>query len=79
MFVCATSGVSQVIDPAGQLHGRLGAMAPGTLVGSLNKESRLTFYTRIGWLTPWAVLGAASGWWLVLLRAPVRRMKPEAA
>lgn len=30
MFVCATSGVSQVIDPNGQVHGRLGAMVSGT-------------------------------------------------
>ncbi len=67
MFVCATSGVSQVIDPNGQLHGRLGAMVSGTLVGSLRKETRLTFYTRFGWLTPWVVLVAAAGWWTALL------------
>jgi apolipoprotein N-acyltransferase len=68
MFVCATSGVSQIIDAKGQVHGRLGAMFDGTLVGSLKKEKRLTFYTRFGWLTPWAVLVAAAGWWVVLLR-----------
>ncbi len=67
MFVCATSGVSQVIDPNGQLHGRLGAMVSGTLVGSLKRETRLTFYTRFGWLTPWAVLAAAVAWWTGLL------------
>jgi hypothetical protein len=27
----------------------------------------LTFYTRFGWLTPWVVLAAAGGWWIVLL------------
>jgi len=72
VFVCASSGVSQIIDPNGQLHGRLGAMADGTLVGSLKKEKRLTFYTRFGWLTPWAVLIAGAGWWGVLLRGVVR-------
>ena len=69
MFVCATSGVSQVIDPDGQLHGRLGAMASGTLTGSLKREARLTFYTRFGWLTPWVVLAAATAWWIGLLLA----------
>jgi apolipoprotein N-acyltransferase len=72
MFVCATSGVSQVIDPHGQLHGRLGAMTSGTLVGSLKKESRLTFYTRFGWLVPWTILASASACWIGLL-LPRRR------
>lgn len=78
MFVCATSGVSQVIDPNGQVHGRLGAMVGGTLFGSMRRESRLTFYTRFGWLTPWVVLAVAVGWWGVLLRGSIRRKKPEA-
>ena len=72
MFVCATSGVSQVIDPAGHIHGRLGAMTSGILTGSVGRETRLTFYTRHGWLTPWAVLVAAAGWWAALL-IPGRR------
>jgi apolipoprotein N-acyltransferase len=72
MFVCASSGVSQLIDPQGQLHGRLGAMTSGILIGSLGKESRLTFYTRFGWLTPWAILAAASAWGIGLL-VPKRR------
>lgn len=72
MFVCATSGVSQVIDPAGQLHGRLGAMVSGTLVGNLKKETRLTVYTRFGWLTPWGMLAAALVCWTGLL-LPGRR------
>ncbi|MCW1921381.1 hypothetical protein OKA05_02380 [Luteolibacter arcticus] len=67
MFVCATSGVSQVIDPNGMVHGRLGAMVEGVLVGSLRRESELTFYTRFGWLTPWMVLGIAGASWVLLL------------
>ncbi len=69
MFVCATSGVSQVIDPDGQLRGRLDAMVSGTLVGSMKRETRLTFYTRFGWLTPWVVLAAAGACWIGLLLA----------
>ena len=72
MFVCASSGVSQVINPHGQVHGRLGAMVSGTLAGTILRETRLTFYTRSGWLTPWLVLAAAAAWWIGLL-LPRRR------
>jgi apolipoprotein N-acyltransferase len=56
------------------LHGRLGAMAEGSLVGSLRRESGLTFYTRFGWLTPWVVLGISGTLWILLLW-PKRRDK----
>lgn len=67
MFVCTTSGVSQVIDPHGQVHARLGAMVDGRVTGTIRREARLTFYTRFGWLTPWLVLGVAGVWWILLL------------
>ncbi|MEK7950273.1 apolipoprotein N-acyltransferase [Luteolibacter soli] len=76
MFVCTTSGVSQVIDPSGMVHGRLGAMVEGVLTGSMRRESGLTFYTRLGWLTPWLVLGTAIASWILLLW-PKRRDKAE--
>jgi apolipoprotein N-acyltransferase len=76
MFVCATSGVSQVIDPHGQVHARLGAMLSGTLDGSMRRETKLTFYTRFGWLMPWLVLGIA-GVCLVGLLFPRRRASRE--
>lgn len=67
MFVVATSGVSQLIDPHGHVHARLAALEQGTISGSLRRETKLTFYTRFGWLTPWVVLGAATICWLGLL------------
>lgn len=71
LFVCGTSGVSQVIDAWGHPAGsRLEAMAQGDLTGYIRRESRLTFYTRWGWLTPWCLLGAASVCWIVLLLPP---------
>jgi apolipoprotein N-acyltransferase len=78
MFVCATSGVSQVIDPNGMVHGRLEAMAEGVLVGSLRRESGFTFYTRFGWLTPWVALGISVTSWILLLW-PKRREKAAQA
>jgi apolipoprotein N-acyltransferase len=67
MFVCASSGVSQVIDPNGHLHSKLNALQQGTISGAIKRESRLTFYTRFGWLTPWCVLAVALGWWVLLI------------
>lgn len=67
MFVCASSGVSQIIDPHGHVHARLGAMQQGTLIGTILPETKLTFYTRFGWLMPWIVLLAAAVWWFTLL------------
>lgn len=73
MFVCATSGVSQIIDPHGHVHARLGAMQQGPLIGVLKRESKLTFYTRCGWLVPWCVLGLAVVCWLMLVALPNKR------
>jgi apolipoprotein N-acyltransferase len=72
MFVCATSGVSQVIDLHGKVHGRLPVLENGTLIGRIRPETKLTFYTRFGWLTPWCVLAVAAVCWLILL-LPCRR------
>ncbi|MCW1883438.1 hypothetical protein OKA04_01775 [Luteolibacter flavescens] len=79
MFICATSGVSQVIDPHGHIHGRLGAMEEGTLTGTLRRESGLTFYTRLGWLTPWIVLGIAAVSWISLIWTKRRGKVAETA
>ena len=78
MFVCATSGVSQVIDPNGMVHGRLGAMLDGVLVGSLRRETGITFYTRFGWLTPWVVLGMSGVSWILLLLPRSRAKEAQA-
>jgi apolipoprotein N-acyltransferase len=66
-FVCGTSGVSQVIDPLGRVHARLPAMEQGVLTGEIRRETRLTIYTRWGWLTPWCLLGTAAVCWMALL------------
>jgi apolipoprotein N-acyltransferase len=67
MFVCGSSGVSQVIDPRGRVRSRLSALAQGPLVGRIQAEEKLTVYTRFGWLTPWGVLASAIVCWLGLL------------
>lgn len=70
MFVVATSGVSQLIDPAGHLHARLGAMERGTIHGFLKRETGLTFYTRFGWILPWCILTIATALWVWMIFRP---------
>ncbi len=52
----ASSGVSQIIDPHGNVHQSLPPMEVGTLTYPIGKETRLTFFVRIGWLFPWLTL-----------------------
>jgi apolipoprotein N-acyltransferase len=66
-FICGTSGVSQAIDPFGHVHAKMPAMEQGVLTAELRRESRITFYTRWGWLTPWCLLGIAAVCWIALL------------
>ncbi len=77
MLVCATSGISQLIDPNGFVHTRLAAMAQGPITGVLFRENRLTFYTAYGWLIPWCLLGGAIVSWLriVVFKSPLRENK----
>ena len=67
MLVCPSSGMSQIIDPHGHGHAMLEPMKQGVLTGALNRETRLTFYTRFGWLMSWCLLAAAVVSWIALL------------
>ncbi len=77
VFVVATSGVSQLIDSAGHVHERLGAMRQGRISGILKREKGLTAYTRVGWMFPWSVLGGAVICW-ILVMLPVRKRREAA-
>jgi apolipoprotein N-acyltransferase len=61
-FACAaSSGVSQVIDPHGNVHAILPTMKSGVLVAQLGRNSGLTVFTRAGWLLPWVALAVTVG------------------
>jgi apolipoprotein N-acyltransferase len=77
LFVVATSGVSQIIDAKGHLHARLDALEQGAISGIMMRETRLTFYTRFGWLVPWAVFVVATGCWIWMV-IPLKRTKTPA-
>ena len=62
MVVCATSGVTQAIDPWGNNRtAPLATMTPGVLEGSLPVLTEFTFFTRFGWLFPWGCLIVSTG------------------
>ena len=67
MFVCGSSGTSQIIDPHGHVHARLPNLAQGTMIGTITPLQRQTFYTRAGWLLPWINLTACVVCWILLL------------
>lgn len=66
IFVCGSSGVSQIIDPRGRVRTSSEAMFQGSITGTIHRETRLTFYTRFGWLTPWCLLAAAAFGWVTM-------------
>jgi len=67
MFVCGSSGTSQIIDPNGHVHVKQPALSQGVLTGEIAAISTQTFYTRAGWMTPWISLTIATLWWVSLV------------
>jgi len=69
--VAASSGVTQFIDPAGQVVTRLPLVKEAALFGLLHPRSDLTFYTRYGYWFPWLTLLLT----LLVIPSKVRRPK----
>lgn len=44
----------------------LAAMKAGSISGSFERRTELTFYTSMGWLTPWVALGTLLVWTTLL-------------
>ena len=60
-FACAaSSGVSQVIDPHGNVHKSLPPMETGVLTYRIGRSERMTVFVRVGWLFPWLTLGCSA-------------------
>jgi len=53
MIVCATSGLTQLIDPHGNRTAQIPMFKDGVLATALHLRNDLTFFTRAGWLCPW--------------------------
>jgi len=60
--VCASSGMTQIIDPHGNRVAQLPLMEDGQLPATLHLSRQQTFYSRAGWLFPWLVTAVALAW-----------------
>lgn len=56
----ASSGVSQIIDPHGNVRRSLPPMETGVLTYHIGRSRRRTIFTRVGWLFPWLTLGCSA-------------------
>ncbi len=77
VFVTASSGISQIVDPAGHLHEHLAAMKRGVIEGFVKRETVLTFYTQFGWVLPWGLLVLTAVLWILLAGPPRTRKQPK--
>ena len=60
-FACAaSSGVSQFIDPHGNVHKSLPPMKTGVLTQRIGRSAHTTFFLRAGWLFPWLTLACSA-------------------
>ena len=70
--VCASSGLSQIIDPSGKRIATVPMMEDAILEGTLHRRTDQTIYVRVGWLFPWLITTVAL-LWLGFLFARSRR------
>lgn len=64
--VCSTSGITQIVDPAGQVVQQVPPMIQTTLRGTIYTRTGSTFFVKVGWLFPWIICGVAALWCLQL-------------
>lgn len=62
MAVCASSGLSQIIDPSGKRIATVPMMEDAILEGTLHRRTDQTIYVRVGWLFPWLITAVALFW-----------------
>jgi len=68
LAVASSSGVTQIIDPRGQVRARLPLMAEGILVGEIGRTDQRTVFQWGGWLLGPAMMGVTGVAILWLIR-----------
>ena len=79
MIVCASSGLTQLIDPHGNRVAQLPILQDGILETALFLRSDTTFFTRAGWLLPWVICALALLATAFLYRSALTRSPPTPA
>ena len=79
VLIAATSGITAVIDPAGNVVSELPEFAPGWLVESVPLRDTLTVADQVGWWPElaWSALGLTA-WIMVVVRRTTRGGLPSA-
>ena len=77
--VATTSGITQIVDPHGRQVTTMPPMIADVMMGTIRREGRLTFFTRYGWLLPWAAMVASAGFLLAAWRSRSPQMTVEPA
>jgi len=75
MAVASSSGLSQIVDPHGNVVAApIPLMEEGVMTGEIGRETRLTIYTRCGWVIGPVCTVATAAMILALLFLEVRRL-----
>lgn len=74
-IVCAaSSGISKIIDPNGNIHQSLDNFKVGTITGQAEMIKHRTFYTHYGWAFPWICLFLFIIWQMTILFQDFRKV-----
>lgn len=78
VLIAATSGITAIIDPAGNVVAELPEFVPGWLVDSVPLRDSLTVADRVGWWPElaWSAVGLAA-WIVVVARRTSRGVPPQ--
>lgn len=57
--VASAAGITQIVDPHGNVRASLPPYAPGILCGTVGREQAQTGYVALGWLLPWFLTAAS--------------------
>lgn len=76
VLIAATSGITAIVDPAGQVQQQAPMYASTYLISDVPLRDSLTIADRFGWISEWLLVGLLTAW-LVVAVVRVRRQRVE--